>query len=619
LRVISAHLRPFGTGEFADLAEEANFPFLRLCRRANFRRRRANRRDWSARAMVWKLRKTVLTLCGMLSGCMPVKHVAAMAFFLFGTCGWAFASSGAAPSAAGGDMGYRMMLLAMQLGSILCFTRLGNRLAGKLRLPGVLGELIVGVVIGPYALGGLPLPGLPYGLFPLGGRFPVSPELYGICCVAAVVLLFMVGLETDIRLFLRYSVAGSLVGIGGVLVSFVFGAGLCSLFAPVLLGERLGLMSPACILMGVITTATSVGITARILAERRKLDSPEGVTILAGAVIDDVLGIVLLAVGMGVITASAGSGTIHWGRIGIIACKAVGIWIAATALGLVASRKLSVLLKWFGDRGSISILSLGLALILAGLFEEAGLAMIIGAYIMGLSLSRTDVTHVVREALTPTYSLLVPVFFAVMGMMVDVRLFVSGSGLLFGLAFTAVSFAAKIIGCGVPALFSGFNFLGALRIGCGMLPRGEVTLIVAGTALASGYLPPELFGIVVMMTLISSFVAPMLLVRLFGVSRAGVRRPMGDGVAGTTMKFSFPSSQTVELLVSKLIPVFEAEGFFVHSLSRREHIYQLRKDHVVIGFRLQDSNLLFECAGSQVAFISAALYEVLAELEKMKN
>ena len=279
-----------------------------------------------------------------------------------------------AAGAGGGELSHRMMMLVIQLGVIIIAARLANIFFERLKMPGVLGELAAGMIIGPYLLGALSLPGFANGLFPMEGGTPVSPELYGICTVASVVLLFVVGLETDISLLLRFCVAGSLVGIGGVVFSFIAGAWIASAMSVPLFGEKLGVFAPACILLGIIATATSVGISARILSEKRKLDTPEGVTILAGAVVDDVLGIILLAVGLSLVTASGGDAGIDWGHIGIIVLKAVGIWLAATIAGIAASRKISVLLKWFRDRSSISMMALGLALILAGLFEEAGLA-----------------------------------------------------------------------------------------------------------------------------------------------------------------------------------------------------------------------------------------------------
>ena len=519
-----------------------------------------------------------------------------------------------------GGMTHRMMILVIQVGVILFAARLGGMLAGKLRLPGVVGELLAGVLLGPYMLGGLPLPGFEHGLFHVAqavaqGNFPISPELYGVCAIASVVLLFMVGLETDIKLFMRYSLAGTLVGAGGVTISFFLGDVMAMAFSRLLFGEARGFFDPSCLLLGVISTATSVGITARVLSEQRKLESPEGMTILAGAVVDDVLGIILLAVGMGIITASRGSERINWVRTGLIAVKAVGVWIAATAIGLVASRKISLLLKWFGSRSSIAILGLGLAMILAGLFEKAGLAMIIGAYVMGLSLSRTDVNQVVRETLHPIYAFLVPIFFTVMGMLVDVRVLASPDVLLFGALYTLVSAVAKMAGCGLPALSCGFNWRGALRIGAGMLPRGEVTLIIAGIGLAAELLDPKIFGVVIMMTLIASVVAPPVLVRLFRDPRSGLRKP-APADRSEELRFAFPSSDAADLLVNKLHSAFTREGFFVHTLDHRERLYQLRKDEVVIGFQQKGCEIAFDCSEGEASFLSAAMYEVLAELEQ---
>ena len=531
--------------------------------------------------------------------------------------------AGEAVAESGGEgvsMVHRMMILALQLGVIVLAARVGNMLFTRLNLPGVVGELMTGVLIGPYVLGALPLPGFPHGFFHVhesiaSGAIPVSPELYGICSIASIVLLFLVGLETDIGMFMRYSLAGSAVGIGGVLVSFLMGDLMVMLFSPMLFNEQLGFFDAPCLFLGIVSTATSVGISARILSEKRKLDSPEGVTILAGAVIDDVLGMILLAIGMGVISASKGGGGIDWGYIGIIAFKAVFVWLTATAVGLLVARKISTLLKWFGDRSVIAVMALALAFILAGLFEEAGLAMIIGAYVMGLSLSRTDLSHVIQEKLHPLHVFLVPVFFTVMGMLVDVRVLMSKDVLLFGMLYTAIAMGSKIVGCGLPALFVNFNMRGALRIGVGMLPRGEVTLLIAGTGLAAGLLNPKIFGIIVFMTFCAALASPPLLVKLFSNAASGVRNPVQDDKK-SELVFGFPSMMVTELLVGKLLNVFEDEGFFVHTLSREDRLYQLRKENVVISFQQRENDVVFDVGESEIAFINTAMLEVVVDLER---
>ena len=209
------------------------------------------------------------------------------------------------------------------------------------------------------------------------------------------------------------------------------------------------------------------------------MSSPEGVTILAAAVLDDVIGIVLLAVVVGISKVSSTHGHIPWAHIGYIALKAFGFWIASTVIGIIVAPKLTKGLKKFKSMEIITSISFGLALFLSGLAELAGLAMIIGAYVIGLALSQTDISHEIMKKMQGIYEFFVPVFFAVMGMMVN---FSAMSGIwVFGLVFSMVGNSRKDAWLWTSRhFFAGFNLRGAFRIGCGMLPRGEVTLIVAG-------------------------------------------------------------------------------------------------------------------------------------------
>ena len=531
----------------------------------------------------------------------------------------AMAAAGADPAGAH-DMTHRMMMLVIQLGVILFAAKLGNILFERLRLPGALGELSAGMLIGPYALGKLGFYGFSGGVFPIVDGLSISPELSGICAVAAVVLLFVVGLETDISLLLRYSLAGGLVGLGGVVAAFFAGAGAVAVFSrfvPELFGGQLGLFAPPCLLMGTVATATSVGITARILSDKRKLDSPEGVTILSAAVIDDVMGIIILAVVLGVVSASGSTGAVDWGHIGTIAAKAVGVWLAATAIGLLASRKISVLLKLFTRRTSIAVMALGLALILAGMFEEAGLAMIIGAYVMGISLSKADISHVVREKLEPIYEMLIPVFFCAMGMRIDLGAMGDPGVLAFGAIYAMAALASKVVGGGLPAMLAGFNLRGALRIGFGMAPRCEVALIIAGIGLGAGILSGHLFAAVIIMVVVNTVLAPPALVMLYRDASPGTRRAVTVSAGGKTqVVFELPSHEVTDFLLGKFTGVLQSEGFFAHTLSRAQRLYQLRKDSTTIDVHSTGTELIFDCHRREVALINTAMYEALAALEQ---
>ena len=552
----------------------------------------------------------------------------------------------------GGTLTHKMLLLTLQVGVIIFAAKLGGMIASLLKLPSVLGELGIGVAIGPYALGGM---GFGDGLFAHGiippaldaagnvASIPITPELYGLCTIASIILLFLSGLETNLKLFLKYAFAGSLVGIGGVVASFLLGdlatIYLLPRFLPASFGEiaelastnlMSAIMHPAALFMGIMSTATSVGITARILSERRQMDSAEGVTIMAGAVIDDVLGIIVLAIGMGVIASQVPdpkTGVVEplkWKAIGTTAAQAFGVWLGGTALGLVIARRLSWLLKLFRSPVAIATMALGLALVIAGVFESLGLSMIIGAYVMGLALSRTDIRYIVQENLQPVYTFLVPIFFCVMGMMVDCSQLCSKPVLIFGGIYTLLAIIAKICGCALPSLFCGFNAKGALRVGAGMIPRGEVALIIAGLGLSTTIngkpiLTQETFGIGIMMTLITTVLAPPMLVGMFNLKGRGVKdqRPNTDNSRPITFAMQTPAA--AELMMDKLIRALRENGFLACLVNPDENIWQLSKDSAEINMCRKGSELIFECTPTEQTFIATAIIEVSSELSSLAH
>jgi len=517
----------------------------------------------------------------------------------------------------GSDYVDSMVILVVQLSVILFAAKFGGALFEKYGLPSVLGEIFAGVIIGPFFLGHIPLPGFELGLFPVvAGEIPISPELHGFMTIASLVLLFLVGLETDLETFLSFSVAGSVVGIGGVFVSFILGDLVTVFFSQTIFQTHYSFGDPVPLFMGVVTTATSVGITARILSEKRKLDSPEGVTILAGAVVDDVLAIVLLAVILGIIGGAKEGQQVEWKHIVGISLKAISIWLGFTALGLVFARKLGDFLKRFKDKGSMSVISFAMAMLLAGIFEKSGLAMIIGAYIMGLSLSKTDISFVIQEKLSILHRFFVPIFFCATGMLVNFTELASWKILLFGLIFVLVSIMGKLLGCSIPALFLNFNLRGALRVGMGMTPRGEVTLIITGMGLSMGVLPHEYFGVVIIMTFLTTLITPFILSKMLESDKPVLRKEKQIKKEHRQISYKMPNSETAELILSKIVRAFEGEGFYVHLLHTQEKIYQIRKDQTFITMQFTTEKINFDCLVNDVAFVHTLFYEVLAELEK---
>ena len=545
-----------------------------------------------------------------------------------------------------------MMFLVLQIGIIIFAAKVGGALASMMKLPSILGELAAGIVIGPWALGGIGFcPDMFNGMFK-DGLFhgaalremaahghtfdATSPALYGIATLASIILLFLSGLETNLKMFLKYSFVGSMVGVGGVLVSFAFGD-LCAVwllpqffetFADLKsmpLAQAITQATP--LYMGIMSTATSVGITARILSEKKKMDSEEGTTIMAGAVIDDVLGLIVLAIGNGIIAANVGAkaaaegaaaGGMDWGNIGLVALKAFGVWLGATAIGVLAARYIAKFLKrCFKSPVVIATMAFGLALVLAGFFEMMGLAMIIGAYVMGLALSRTDLKHPITEMLTPVYTFLVPVFFCAMGMMVDMSALCSKPVLIFGGIYTALAVLAKVLGCMIPSMCCGFNFLGGLRIGAGMVPRGEVALIIAGIGLSAGYLTQEIFGIGILMTLVTTVVAPPALVGLFAPKAKGVRHPKPSKDGSREVMFALANDDMAELVMAKILMEFRNEGFFVTCLSQEDQIWEIALDDIELSIRRHGHKIRFTCTPAEEAIVMTAWMEVASQMNDL--
>ena len=270
--------------------------------------------------------------------------------------------------------------LVMQLSVIIAFAKIAGELTERyLKQPSVLGELAIGIVISPYALGSFfHIPGLG-PLFPLAhgveAGVPVSPELYSIAQIAVILLLFIAGLETNLNQFLQYARPATIIAAGGVILPFLLGDLLT-----VWMGFADSWMHPTALFMGAALTATSVGITARVLSDIGRLNTEEGVTILAGAVVDDVLGILILAV----VVSVAATGAVSAGKVALIGLKALGFWIALLAIGLASANKVAKILKEkFSSEGAWLALAVGICFFFSALSEMFGLAMIIGAYAVG--------------------------------------------------------------------------------------------------------------------------------------------------------------------------------------------------------------------------------------------
>lgn len=395
----------------------------------------------------------------------------------------------------GGDVALVILALAV----ILAAAKLGGDLAARIGQPAVLGELVAGVVIGNLDLLGIS------ALEVLTSDASVEV----LAQIGVLILLFEVGLESTVRDMIRVGGTSLAVAILGVAAPFALGWGVGALLLP----EHSAYVHA---FLGATLTATSVGITARVLQDLGKSQSPEARIILGAAVIDDVLGLVILAVVGGVIQAANLGTTLSYGAIGAVVLKAFVFLFGALALGLAVSPRLFGLASRLRGRGVLLTTALVFCFLLSYLASAIGLAPIVGAYAAGLILEDVHFQEFAKrgerqleELLQPVATILVPVFFVVMGARVELAAFARTDVL--GLA--ALLTVAAIIGKQACSLGVWKRGLDRLSIGIGMVPRGEVGLIFAsigvGLAVAGERIVDEAtYSAVVIMVIITTMATP---------------------------------------------------------------------------------------------------------------
>ncbi|HEY2797159.1 MAG TPA: cation:proton antiporter [Thermoanaerobaculia bacterium] len=376
------------------------------------------------------------------------------------------------------DLGAFLLAFA----SALIGAKLLGGLAERLGQPSVLGELVAGIVLGPSVL----------------GLVPLSEGVFLLAEIGIILLLFEVGLETDLSELVRVGAPALSVALVGMALPFAGGWAVT---------RALGFENLTAIFVGATLTATSIGITARVLSELGMLRTREGQIILGAAVADDVLGLVVLAI----VSKVAESGTLEVGAAVKSAALSIAFLIAAVAIGIPLARLLVGVVGNTRARGMLVASAVAFALLVAWAAKDAGSAPIIGAFAAGLALARTNRRNDVEEALRPIVDIFAPVFFVFVGAQADVGLLNPATAenrpaLWLGLALTAVGILGKFA--------AGFCAWGPVRrvfIGAGMVPRGEVGLIFASLGLATKALPERVFVALILAVFATTFVTPPLL------------------------------------------------------------------------------------------------------------
>ncbi len=385
--------------------------------------------------------------------------------------------------------------LTLALAIIILAAKTGGYIAVRLRQPAVLGELLVGLILGPTLIDLVHLP------FVSDPKL-LHEEITDLASLGVVFLMFMAGLEVELDEMLHVGRASLLSGTLGVVAPIFMGAVAALPF---------GYTDQAAWFIGIILTATSVSISAQTLLELGVLRTREGITLLGAAVVDDVLVLIVLSIFL-----ALGGSANSEGSVIVVVAKMVLYLVLSAALGWFV---LPRVVTWV-DRQPISegltAIVIFVTLVFAWSAEVmGGLAAITGAFIAGVGLGRSHLRDKIESKMRIiTYGLLVPIFFVSIGLEANLRA-ITGALLPFLIVLFTVAVLSKVIGAGLGARLAGFNNVEALRVGVGMISRGEVGLIVAGIGVREAIISPEVFTVVVVLVLLTTLATPLLLRLMF--------------------------------------------------------------------------------------------------------
>ena len=379
----------------------------------------------------------------------------------------------------------------LEIAIILIAAKFGAELMRRINQPAVIGELVIGIIIGYYGLGLLP-------------HFKSGDVVSTLAEIGVILLLFEVGLETNLDEFIELGSTALLVALIGVVAPFALGFG--SIFALGLGGEN---QFEVALFVGAAMTATSVGITARVFGDLGALKSKEAKTIIGAAVVDDILGLLILTVVAGVL---GSSGDFSLVDLGLISAKAIGFLIAVVIIGRKLSKPIFNFFVKIPSPGTFVTGSFIFAMLLGAAAHFVGLHPIVGAFAGGVVAGESGMTQRIRDEMKPLNFLLVPIFFVYIGSEVNIQTLASLDVFLYGMLISLLAFVGKYVSA-LGAMGKGLN---TSLIGIGMSPRGEVGLIfvAVATTTLSDIITGDIISIIIWMVIVTTVIAPILLNRI---------------------------------------------------------------------------------------------------------
>ena len=377
------------------------------------------------------------------------------------------------------------------VGILLFAAKLMAELFLRLKLPIVLGELLAGMIVGPFALG---------AFFVVDGKqlLQINDEIRILGEMGAIVILFMAGLEMTPKEFLRGGKASFTVGTLGVVVPFFAGLAVFQMF---------GFDALQSMLIATALTATSIAISIQVLNEFGKIKTPEARLIIGAAVVDDILAIAVLSVVSSIAGSEGGVESIDITEITITILQVLGFFAVMLIVAVVVIPKVITPRLWKA-KGSVEGIATASFFGAAALAGSIGLSPIVGAFAVGMALSTTKVFEKIENYIGKIGLIFAPLFFAIIGAQVDLRAVDLNVLMLSGIIIV-VAIATKLFGCGLPSIFFLKNKAQGMRVGIGMISRGEVGLIVAGVGVTLGILKSEVYSTIVIMVAVTTIITPI--------------------------------------------------------------------------------------------------------------
>jgi Kef-type K+ transport system membrane component KefB len=375
--------------------------------------------------------------------------------------------------------------------SILLFSaKIFAEIFQRIKQPVVLGELLAGIIVGPYALGGLPL-------FDGQPLVVLDETVKHIGELAAIVILFIAGLEITPREFLRGGAASFTIGAMGVIVPFAIGFVILTIY---------GLDSFEVLLIATALTATSIAISIQVLTELGKMQSKEARLILGAAIVDDILAIAILSVVVTMV--QSGDTTPEIMDVAFLILKILGLFAVLLIGAIFLIPRILHREKLWRSKGSIEGITTAIFFGIAGIAAYVGLSPIVGAFAAGMAVASTKLIKQVEEYAHKLQFIFAPLFFAIIGAQVDLR-GINLEVLIIAGIIIAIAISTKLLGCGLPSILFLKDKTKSMRVGIGMVSRGEVGLIVAGVGVTTGTLSTDIYTSIIIMVAITTIITPI--------------------------------------------------------------------------------------------------------------